>query len=74
VVGKTIAELGWGSASVDMVTFGAGQGPVMLLTNSHKSADLTFCGGTGSPLADNRRSHAEKDSATIGNLKWRVTK
>ncbi|HSD39502.1 MAG TPA: hypothetical protein VLC92_18495 [Rhodocyclaceae bacterium] len=40
IVGKTIAELGWGSAPVDMVTFDAGQGPMVLLTNSHKSADL----------------------------------
>ena len=40
VVGKTIAELGWGSAPVDMVTFDIGQGPQVLLINSHKSADL----------------------------------
>ena len=40
VVGKTVAELGWGSAPVDMVTFDAGEGPMILLTNSHKSADL----------------------------------
>ena len=40
VVGKTIAELGWGSAPVDMVTFDAGQGPAVLLANSHKAADL----------------------------------
>jgi len=40
VVGKTIAELGWGSTPVDMVSFDAGDGPVVLLTNSHKSADL----------------------------------
>ena len=40
VTAKTIAELGWGSAPVDMVTFDAGQGPMVLLTNSHKSADL----------------------------------
>jgi hypothetical protein len=40
VVGKTIGELGWGSNPVDMVTFDAGKGPMVLLTNSHKSADL----------------------------------
>lgn len=40
VVGKTIAELGWGSAPVDMVSFDAGEGPMVLLSNSHKSADL----------------------------------
>lgn len=40
IVGKTVAELGWGSEPVDMVTFDAGQGPMVLLTNSHKSADL----------------------------------
>jgi hypothetical protein len=40
VTGKTIAELGWGSSPVDMVTFDAGQGPMVLLTNSHRSADL----------------------------------
>lgn len=40
IVGKTISELGWGSAPVDMVTFDAGQGPMILLINSHKSADL----------------------------------
>lgn len=40
IVGKTVAELGWGSAPVDMVSFDAGQGPMVLLTNSHKSADL----------------------------------
>jgi hypothetical protein len=40
IVGKTIAELGWGSAPVDMVTFDAGKGPMVLLANSHKSADL----------------------------------
>lgn len=40
VTGKTIAELGWGSTPVDMVAFDAGEGPVVLLANSHKSADL----------------------------------
>jgi len=40
IAAKTIAELGWGSAPIDMVTFGTGNGPVVLLTNSHKSADL----------------------------------
>ena len=40
IVGKTVAELGWGSAPVGMVSFDAGQGPVVLLANSHKSADL----------------------------------
>ncbi|MGH8474380.1 MAG: hypothetical protein ACRER2_01170 [Methylococcales bacterium] len=40
ITGKTIAELGWGSAPVDMVTFDAGQGPTVLLINSHKAADL----------------------------------
>jgi hypothetical protein len=40
IVDKTIAELGWGSNPVDMVTFDAGHGPMVLLTNSHKSADL----------------------------------
>jgi len=40
IIGKTIAELGWGSAPVDMVTFDVGQGPMVLLINSHKSADL----------------------------------
>lgn len=40
VTGKTIAELGWGSAPVDMVKFDAGQGLMVLLINSHKSADL----------------------------------
>ena len=40
VVGKTIAELGWGSEPVDMLNFDAGQGPMVLLINSHKSADL----------------------------------
>lgn len=37
---KTIAEFGWGSAPVGMVQFDAGQGPMVLLTHSHKSADL----------------------------------
>lgn len=40
VKGKTIAELGWGSSPVGMVAFDAGQGPMVLLANSHKSADL----------------------------------
>jgi hypothetical protein len=40
VVGKTVAELGWGSAPVGLVSFDAGQGPMVLLTNSHKGADL----------------------------------
>jgi hypothetical protein len=40
VTGKTIAELGWGSAPVDMVTFEATDGPMVLLVNSHKSGDL----------------------------------
>jgi hypothetical protein len=38
--GKTIAELGWGSMPVSMVTLDIGQGPMVLLANSHKSADL----------------------------------
>ncbi|SEL81954.1 hypothetical protein SAMN05216359_11830 [Roseateles sp. YR242] len=37
---KTVAEFGWGSAPVGMVMFDAGQGPMVLLTHSHKSADL----------------------------------
>ncbi len=37
---KTIAELGWGSEPVDMVSFDARQGPVILLANTHKAADL----------------------------------
>ncbi len=40
VKGTTIAELGWGSAPVGMVTFDAGTGPQVLLANSAKSADL----------------------------------
>lgn len=40
VKATTIAELGWGSAPVGMVTFDAGQGPLVLLANSAKSADL----------------------------------
>jgi hypothetical protein len=40
VKGTTIAELGWGSAPVDMVSFDTGQGPQLLLANSAKSADL----------------------------------
>ncbi len=40
IIAKTIAELGWGSEPVDMVSFDAGQGPVILLANSHKAADL----------------------------------
>jgi len=53
VVGKTVAELGWGSAPVGMVSFDAGQGPMVLLTNSHKSADLmtvaAIAAGTAQP-------------------------
>lgn len=40
VAAKTVAEFGWGSAPVGMVMFDAGQGPMVLLTHSHKSADL----------------------------------
>lgn len=40
VTGKTIAELGWGSMPVSMVTFDIGQGPMVLLINSHRAADL----------------------------------
>jgi len=40
IAAKTIAEFGWGSAPVGMVMFDAGQGPMVLLTHSHKSADL----------------------------------
>lgn len=40
VKGTTIAELGWGSAPVGMVTFDTPQGPQLLLANSAKSADL----------------------------------
>ncbi|MFG6489251.1 hypothetical protein ACG04R_21385 [Roseateles sp. BYS78W] len=40
IAAKTIAEFGWGSAPVGMVSFDAGQGPMVLLTHSHKSADL----------------------------------
>ena len=40
VVGKTVAELGCGSAPVGMVSFDAGEGPMLLLGNSHKSAAL----------------------------------
>lgn len=40
IAAKTIAEFGWGSAPAGMVMFDAGQGPMVLLTHSHKSADL----------------------------------
>ncbi|MDY0746391.1 hypothetical protein SNE35_17900 [Paucibacter sp. R3-3] len=40
IAAKTVAEFGWGSAPVGMVSFDAGQGPMVLLTHSHKSADL----------------------------------
>lgn len=40
IAAKTIAEFGWGSAPVGMVMFDGGQGPMVLLTHSHKSADL----------------------------------
>jgi len=40
IAAKTVAEFGWGSAPVGMVQFDAGQGPMVLLTHSHKSADL----------------------------------
>jgi hypothetical protein len=40
VKGTTIAELGWGSAPVDMLAFDTAQGPQLLLANSAKSADL----------------------------------
>ena len=40
VKGTTIAELGWGSAPVDMLVFDTAQGPQLLLANSAKSADL----------------------------------
>jgi hypothetical protein len=61
VTGKTIAELGWGSSPVDMVTFEAGQGPMVLLVNSHKSADLM----TVSAIAD---ASAQPGLATP--IKW----
>jgi hypothetical protein len=40
IKGKTIAELGWGSMPVSMVTLDIGHGPMVLLINSHRSADL----------------------------------
>lgn len=40
IAAKTIAEFGWGSAPVGMVMFDSQQGPMVLLTHSHKSADL----------------------------------
>jgi len=40
VRGKTIAELGWGSMPVSMVTLDIGKGPMVMLINSHRSADL----------------------------------
>lgn len=40
IAAKTVAEFGWGSAPAGMVIFDAGQGPMVLLTHSHKSADL----------------------------------
>ena len=40
IVGKTVAELGWGSEPLGMVGFDAGNGPMVLVTHSHKAADL----------------------------------
>ncbi len=40
VKGTTIAELGWGSAPIGMITFDTPQGAQLLLANSAKSADL----------------------------------
>lgn len=44
IAAKTVAEFGWGSAPAGMVMFDAGQGPMVLLTHSHKSADLLSVG------------------------------
>ena len=40
IAAKTVAEFGWGSAPVSMVAFEGKAGPQVLLTHSHKSADL----------------------------------
>jgi hypothetical protein len=40
VVGRTVAELGWGSAPVDMVPYSTGGTDYIMLTNTHRSADL----------------------------------
>ncbi len=40
VVAKTVGELGWGSAPVGMVSYDTEQGPVIVLANSRKAADL----------------------------------
>ena len=40
IVGKTIGEMGWGSAPVGMVSFALGDQQLVLLANSSRSADL----------------------------------
>ncbi|HSI47910.1 MAG TPA: hypothetical protein VLA61_06555 [Ideonella sp.] len=40
IVGRTVAELGWGSAPVGLVSLETQEGPALLLANSHKAADL----------------------------------
>ncbi len=40
LAGKTIAELGWGSSPIDLITFDVGGQDHALLLNSSKSADL----------------------------------
>jgi hypothetical protein len=40
VVAKTVGELGWGSTPVGMVSYDTEQGPVIVLANSRKAADL----------------------------------
>ena len=40
IVGKTIGEMGWGSAPVGMVSFKSGDSEMVLLANSSRSADL----------------------------------
>jgi len=40
IVGKTIGEMGWGSAPVGMVSYKLGDSEMVLLANSSRSADL----------------------------------
>jgi hypothetical protein len=61
IVGKTIGEMGWGSAPVGMVSYKLGDKEMVLLANSSRSADLMSV----SDIAEQARLPGLKDPISV---------
>jgi hypothetical protein len=66
IVGKTIGEMGWGSAPVGMVSYKLGDQEMVLLANSSRSADLMSV----SDIAQQARLPGLRDPISVPNQSY----